>query len=78
MAAVYERDGAWLPVPRPVPLAQVIRGALLNALAYCDGNATEAARWLQVTPRVFAYALRRAGVTAARPASARRRRLRVA
>lgn len=84
MAAVYERGGQWLPVPRPTALRLVVRGALLNALAYTDGHQGEAARWLDMTPRQLSYQLRLHGIPgngqgrAARPRVRRSRaRLRV-
>jgi len=70
MAAVYERGGVWLPVPKPAPLRQVIRSALLNALAYTDGNQHEAARWLGMTDRQLCYALKTYGIPGARPRAA--------
>jgi len=62
MAAVYERDGSWLPVPKPIPLRLAIRGALLNALAYYDGRQTEAAAALALTPRQMCYQLKIHGI----------------
>ena len=62
MAAVYERDGSWLPLPKPIPLRLAIRGALLNALAYTDGRQTEAAAALALTPRQFCYQLKIHGI----------------
>ena len=62
MAAVYERDGEWWAVPRPVPLARVVRGALLNALAYTDGHQGHAAALLEITPRQLGYQLRGHGI----------------
>jgi hypothetical protein len=61
MAAVYECGGEWLPVPKPVPLRLVVRGALLNALAYTDGNQHEAATWLGLSERQLCYALKQHG-----------------
>jgi DNA-binding NtrC family response regulator len=58
MAAVYEHHGEWLPVPKPVPLERVVRGALLNALAYTDGHQGQAAALLGLSPRVMSYQLR--------------------
>lgn len=58
MAAVYERNGEWLAVPRPVPLVQVVRAALLNALAYCDGHQAHAAHLLGLSERQMSYQLR--------------------
>lgn len=62
MAAVYERGGEWLAVPRPVPLVQVVRGALLNALAYTDGHLGQAAGLLGITPRQMSYQVREHGI----------------
>ena len=47
----------WIPVPKPIPLRTVIRSALLNALAYTDGNQAQAAKWLEISPRVLCYQL---------------------
>jgi hypothetical protein len=58
MAATYERDGVWVPVPTPRSLWRVIRDAYLNALAYTNGDAAMAARALGLTPRAFHYQLR--------------------
>ena len=33
------------------PLAAVVRAALLNALAYTDGDQSRAARYLGISPR---------------------------
>lgn len=57
MAGVYERDGAWQPVPVPIPLREVIRSALLNALAYTEGDQRRAALLLGVSPRMMHYNL---------------------
>ena len=73
MAAVYERDGEWLPVPRPIPLRRVVRGALLNALAYTDGHQGEAAALLELSPRAMSYALRVYAIPGARTRQIRRR-----
>ncbi len=53
--ARYERMGVWYEVPVPVPLDQVIRGAILNALAYTDGDREAAAKLLGLTYRVLTY-----------------------
>lgn len=66
MAAVYERDGGWHPVPAPVPLRVVIRNALLNALAFTDGDQARAARLLDVSPRVLNYHLVTYGIPTAK------------
>jgi regulatory Fis family protein len=58
VAAVYERGGEWLAVPRPIPLRRVVRSAILNALAYTDGHQAEAAAWLGLTVRQFSYSLK--------------------
>jgi hypothetical protein len=78
MAAVYERGGVWLAVPRPVPLHEVVRSALLNALAYTDGSYREAARWLRMSERQFNYACETHGVPRAHGRPRRRRGLRLA
>lgn len=59
---MYEQDGEWLPVPVPTPLRETIRKALLNALAYTDGNQQWAARLLGMTARSFNYHLARFGI----------------
>ncbi len=53
-----ERD-VWQMVPKPLPLARVIRNALLNALAYTDGHQESAARLLGISEHQFRYALRK-------------------
>jgi len=60
----YERDGVWYDVPRPDPLAVVVRGAILNALAYSDGVKAEAATLLNVTMRTLVYQMRVYGIPA--------------
>jgi len=69
---VYEQDGVWYPVPRPIPLYHVIRGALLNALAYAEGSHRQAARLLGIPRTTFLYHLQRYGI-ARRRVRARRR-----
>lgn len=51
----YERDGEWLLVPKPIPLHVVVRGAILNALAYTGGHQRNAAHFLGITERVMYY-----------------------
>lgn len=51
--------GHWREVPKPLPLSVVIRNAILNALAYTDGQQTEAARYLGLTERQMRYAMRK-------------------
>lgn len=46
----YERGGIWRDVPLPELLSLTIRGALLNALAFTDGNIITAAKWLGMSP----------------------------
>ncbi len=53
----YERDGLWICVPTPLPLRQVIRGALLNALAFTGGHQRQAAHALGIAPRKLWYML---------------------
>ena len=72
MPSLYEVQGVWLPVPKPVPLRWVIRAALLNALAYTDGNQRQAAAALEITERVCNYALAREGLLAGRQKRPRR------
>lgn len=63
MAQFYQDDrGDWLLVPRPVPLARVIRSALLNALAYADGHQESAARMLGLSEHQMRYAMRKHGI----------------
>lgn len=57
MAAVYERGGEWHAVPKPVPLSQVVRSALLNALAYTNGEQAQAAALLAMSARQMTYQL---------------------
>jgi DNA-binding NtrC family response regulator len=70
LAAVYERNGAWHPVPMPIPLREVIRNAFLNALAYTDGDQSQAAKLLGVSPRMMHYNLMAYGI----PTTKNRRR----
>lgn len=54
--AIYEdSEGNWLPVPRPTPFHATIRGMILNALAYTEGNQRHAAHLLQISARVLNY-----------------------
>lgn len=67
MAAWYEDlDGQIREVPRPIPLRTVVRNALLNALAYTEGNQQQAAAWLGISPRVLCYQLHHRGIPSAR------------
>ena len=61
---LYQRDyltsrgewrAEWVPVPTPVPLHVVIRGALLNALAYTAGDQAHAAALLGLSTRTMGY-----------------------
>jgi hypothetical protein len=45
----------WELVPVPELLKSIIRGALLNALAYTGGQAEQAGKLLGLTPRVMGY-----------------------
>jgi DNA-binding NtrC family response regulator len=47
-------DSTWL-IYQPEPLDSVIRGALLNALAFADGDQRTAAKLLGVSARVMLY-----------------------
>lgn len=57
MPGMYEHPetGEWVEVQRPIPLKTVERNALLNALAYTDGNQAHAAKLLGLTPRTMHY-----------------------
>lgn len=57
MRTFYERGGAWYPVPEPIPMYQVVRNALLNAMAYTDGHQKKAGDLLGLTPRQMTYTL---------------------
>lgn len=57
-----DEDGVWCPVPKPVPLSVLIRGAVLNALAYTDGHQTQAARLLGITQRQIGHAMKKYGI----------------
>lgn len=59
-------DGHWQPVPKPEPLRTLIRGALLNALAYTDGRQKQAAEILGVSPRAIVDIMRSYGVPTAK------------
>jgi hypothetical protein len=50
-----KRGCLWMPVPKPLPLRQVIRAALLNALAYTGGDQKKAAACLDLSPRVLGF-----------------------
>lgn len=80
MAGVYERDGQWWAVPKPVPLTRVIRSALLNALAFTNGHQGQAAQLLELTPRQMSYQLRINAIPSdhKKQSNRRRRRLRIA
>jgi len=55
----YERDGRWYEVPIPIALRTVIRGALLNAMAYTNGSQTRAGATLGLSARVMGDMLAR-------------------
>jgi transcriptional regulator with GAF, ATPase, and Fis domain len=71
MAAVFERDGEWHPVPRPVRLERVVRGAILNALAFTNGHQGEAAALLGLSPRQMSYQVRQYRIPTDTPARRR-------
>jgi hypothetical protein len=54
--------GTWQPVPVPVPLERVIRAALLNALAFTEGNQKAAARALAIPPSEMRRRMRTSGI----------------
>lgn len=58
MAGVYEVDGEWVDVPAPLPLDRVVIGAVLNALAYTEGNQDTAATLLQISSRKLNYIIK--------------------
>ena len=64
MAGTYEdpKTGDWVDVPRPIPLADVERNAILNALAYTHGHQRQAAALLGISPRVLHYKLKTIGI----------------
>ncbi|MGH7177889.1 MAG: hypothetical protein ACREJC_10945 [Tepidisphaeraceae bacterium] len=66
-------DSRWLIYP-PEPLAQTIRGALLNALAFTSGNQAEAGRLLGLSPRIMTYQMRLHDIPTALPPRANRPR----
>lgn len=57
----------------PVPLDTVVRGALLNALAYTNGNQREAAKLLEMEPRTLHYQLGVYGIPRSRTDTAKRK-----
>lgn len=60
MPGLYQTEsGEWRTVPRPVALREVIRSALLNALAYAEGHQANAARLLGISPRMMDYQMQR-------------------
>lgn len=61
-----DEQGIWQRVPVPVPLKQVIRSALLNALAYTDGHQEAAARLLQISEHQLRYAMQKHGIPTGR------------
>jgi transcriptional regulator with GAF, ATPase, and Fis domain len=67
---VREPNGRWLPVPTPETLHLVIRGALLNALAFTNGNQAQAARLLGLTKDVMARLMRGHQIPRPRPNNA--------
>lgn len=54
-------DIRWLIYP-PEPLDDVIRGALLNALAFTDGNQSRAGKLLGISGRTMDYQMQRLGI----------------
>ncbi len=50
------------PIPRPQPLSEAIRSALLNALAFTDGNHTQAARLLGMKRTTLLHQMRLHGI----------------
>jgi len=52
-AGIYEVQGLWYEVPRPIPFYRAVRGLLLNALAFTDGNQIRAAAALDISARQF-------------------------
>lgn len=52
----------WMPVPKPLPLRQVIRATLLNALAYTAGDQQQAAICLAISPRVMGFQMANHGI----------------
>jgi hypothetical protein len=56
----------WIPVPRPTPLAASIRAALLNALAFTDGDQKAAGACLGLSPRVMCYQMQTYDIPTAR------------
>jgi regulatory Fis family protein len=56
-AALTTLGVLWIPVPKPLPLRQTVRDALLNALAYTGGLQTEAARLLGISPKTLCFQL---------------------
>lgn len=73
----YERDGVWQRVPKPVPLYTVVRGALLNALAYTDGHQRRAGELLGLSQRQMTYNLQAYAIPSARTYPVVRRRAHV-
>lgn len=45
----------WVPVPKPIEMKIVIRNAILNALAFTDGNQRQAGELLGLSERVMNY-----------------------
>ncbi len=50
------------PIPKPQSLRKAIRSALLNALAYTDGNHSQAARLLGLPRSTLLYQMRLHGI----------------
>lgn len=64
MANYYEdENGEWVPVKKPLTLKSTIRNVLLEALAFTGGRQDEAARILDITPRVMDYAMKKHGIS---------------
>jgi len=57
-------DSTWM-IYEPEPLQDVIRNALLNALAFTDGNQKQAAKLLGLSERVLCYQLQLHGIPGA-------------
>ncbi len=67
MASNYENvSGDWVPVKTPVTLKQAIRNALLDALAFTNGQQHKAAECLGISERVLGYQMNKFGISTAR------------
>lgn len=62
MVAKYEVGGVWREVERPIPLREVMRACILNALAYTNGSQRQAALLLGINYATLSHRLDSLGI----------------